>query len=122
MTAETIIDGWEGRNVFVRASTPTRTRNAQLRRAKPPVERPPSLYILVFQFRPKGTHWTASEYLVFPYLAHSVKELQGVTSIAGCFEYLFKCRPELRDRQRWKVTAAYENARVWAQKQKKDRA
>ena len=114
----TVIDGWEGHTVFVRASTPTRTRNAQLRRAKPPVERPASLYIVVFRVTLKGAHWSTAEHFIAPIIAENKDALSALFNIAGGFDLLFDYRPEFRDCHRWKVSAAYENARVWARKER----
>jgi hypothetical protein len=117
MPPHTVTDGWEGRAVFVRASTPTRTRNAQLRRARPPETRP-SAYIIVYSFRPKGTSWHHNRHLIHPHVAESMDEVKAVFALVG-FDHLFRLCPELRDGQKWKVTAAFENARVWARQQRK---
>ena len=111
-----VIDGWEGRNVFIRHSLPTRTRNARARSCVPK-HYPAPLYIIVYWFRPKGTTWHSNTPLIHPQIFGSMKEADACFALCG-FSHLLCLKPELSDRVRWKYGAAYENARVWAKKER----
>ena len=119
MTEAPIIDGWEGRNVFIRHRLHPATRRARLRSISPQ-QRPSPAYLIVYAFRPKGTCWRSNTYLALPQIFGSLKEAEACFHLCG-FDPLLRMHPEVSDRVHWKYGAAFENARTWLQSQRRNR-
>lgn len=79
--------------------------------------RPPA-YIIVYQFRPKGTPWYLQEQLAVPEIFNSQSEASAAFELMG-FDPLYRWKPETAIPKRYKVSASFENARVWLKSMKR---